>query len=167
MSLNRVADRVRKGGHNIPEQVVRRRYVGGIKNLFMVYRPILDSWTLFDNSPPNAYTTAKETDGHLRVLDRFLFEQFSKMAHESDNENLQESPDMPDWAPALHALHLAVAEVIEEHLKTGHPLIVWRDGKVYRQPPEEARREMEQALKNDPWAAQIEALRRQRARKLG
>jgi len=60
---------------------------------------------------------------------------------------------MPDWMPALNAPRLAKAEVIKEHLKTGHPLIIWRDGKVYRQPPEEAKRELEQALKNDPWAS--------------
>ncbi len=66
---------------------------------------------------------------------------------------LQETPGVPDWVPALIALRLAKAQVIKEHLKTGHPLIIWRDGKVYRQPPEEARRELEAGLKNDPWAS--------------
>ena len=67
---------------------------------------------------------------------------------------------MPDWMPEFIALHFAKVSVIKEHLKTGHPLIIWRDGKVYRQPPEEAKRVLEEALKNEPWASEIlEALR--------
>jgi len=68
MSIDRVADRVRKGGHNIPESVIRRRYTAGIQNLFRVYRPILDSWRLFDNSLQMPYLIAKESSLNLVVL---------------------------------------------------------------------------------------------------
>jgi predicted ABC-type ATPase len=50
LSLARIADRVRKGGHNIPERDVRRRFARGLKNLFEVYRPLFDTWSIFDNS---------------------------------------------------------------------------------------------------------------------
>jgi hypothetical protein len=89
------------------------------------------------------------------ILDAQLFERCSDVTTSSTDETLQESASLPDWLPMLIALRLAKAEVIEEHCKTGHPLIVWRDGKVYHQPTEEARRELEAAMKNDPWASAI------------
>jgi hypothetical protein len=82
------------------------------------------------------------------------------MTEESSNQDLQQGPQIPDWVKATIAMRAAVSEIIEEHCKTGHPLIVWRDGKVYRKPPEEAKRELEQAMKNDPWASEVsQALR--------
>jgi predicted ABC-type ATPase len=50
LALERVAARVEKGGHNIPELIVRRRYKKGIANLFNLYVPIADNWALYDNS---------------------------------------------------------------------------------------------------------------------
>lgn len=50
----RVAQRVKEGGHNIPKDVIYRRYYAGIKNLFDIYMPIVDYWVIYDNitSPP-------------------------------------------------------------------------------------------------------------------
>ena len=41
--------RVKQGGHNIPEEVIRRRYAHGIAN-FERYKMLVDSWQLYDNS---------------------------------------------------------------------------------------------------------------------
>jgi predicted ABC-type ATPase len=38
------------GGHNIPENVIRRRYWSGIQNLFHLYMPLADRWLLINNS---------------------------------------------------------------------------------------------------------------------
>ena len=46
----RVAERVRKGGHNNPVEIIERRYSEGIDNLFNIYMPIVDTWILVDNS---------------------------------------------------------------------------------------------------------------------
>ncbi len=132
-----------------PEPVIRRRYLAGIKNLFDIYRLMLNSWSLFDNSQNSPYLIAREINLNLVVLDTKLFKKCSAMATNPTDETLRESAGMPEWMLALTALRLAKAEVVEEHLKTGHPLIIWRDGKVYRQPPEEAKRELEQAAKID------------------
>ena len=53
MDLERVASRVIQGGHNVPEDVIRRRFEHGIKN-FERYKVLVDSWQLYDNSgvPP-------------------------------------------------------------------------------------------------------------------
>ncbi len=50
LAIQRVAERVSKGGHNIPEDIIRRRYVSGIQNLFNLYAPEVDAWSIYDNS---------------------------------------------------------------------------------------------------------------------
>ncbi len=50
VALARVAQRVLQGGHNIPEEVVRRRFSAGRSNFDDLYRPLVDAWVLYDNS---------------------------------------------------------------------------------------------------------------------
>ena len=49
-AIARVAKRVAMGGHNIPTDVILRRYEAGLSNLFQLYIPVVDSWSLYDNS---------------------------------------------------------------------------------------------------------------------
>jgi predicted ABC-type ATPase len=49
-AVARVQDRVRRGGHDIPEATIRRRYAAGLRNFFHLYRPLTDSWFFYDNS---------------------------------------------------------------------------------------------------------------------
>jgi predicted ABC-type ATPase len=42
--------RVKQGGHNIPEDVIRRRYGAGWKNFKEIYKGLIDAWVLYDNS---------------------------------------------------------------------------------------------------------------------
>ena len=50
LAMRRVAERVSKGGHDIPEEIIRRRYTAGINNLFKLFLPVVDYWAIFDNS---------------------------------------------------------------------------------------------------------------------
>jgi predicted ABC-type ATPase len=50
LAINRVAERVRMGGHNVPQEIIRRRYHSGIHNFFRLYHPLADSWFFYDNS---------------------------------------------------------------------------------------------------------------------
>jgi len=50
LAVARVADRVRRGGHDVPEAVVRRRFAAGLNNLFSVYMHVVDAWTIYDNA---------------------------------------------------------------------------------------------------------------------
>lgn len=50
MAERRVAMRVVSGGHNIPKDVIHRRYWLGLQNLFDIFAPIVDYWSLYDNS---------------------------------------------------------------------------------------------------------------------
>lgn len=49
-AIARVAERVRQGGHNIPETVIRRRFAAGLKHFHDHYRAAVDDWALYDNS---------------------------------------------------------------------------------------------------------------------
>jgi predicted ABC-type ATPase len=50
LALRRVAARVRQGGHNVPQADVLRRFVSGWENFQRIYRPLADSWAVYDNS---------------------------------------------------------------------------------------------------------------------
>lgn len=50
LAVARVADRVRLGGHSVPEETVRRRYRSGVRNFFGLYRPLTTTWRMYDNS---------------------------------------------------------------------------------------------------------------------
>lgn len=50
IAIQRVRERVQNGGHFIPENIIRRRYDKGLKNLFSLYMPIVTSWEIYNNS---------------------------------------------------------------------------------------------------------------------
>jgi predicted ABC-type ATPase len=50
LAIARVAERVRQGGHNIPESVIRRRFIAGRSNFERHYRSAVDAWALYDNA---------------------------------------------------------------------------------------------------------------------
>lgn len=49
-AVARVAERVKMGGHNVPEETIRRRYHKGMRNFFQLYMQLADTWRLYDNS---------------------------------------------------------------------------------------------------------------------
>ena len=54
IAVDRVAARVKQGGHDIPFDVIKRRFHRSLKNLFALYIPLVNRWKVFDNylSPP-------------------------------------------------------------------------------------------------------------------
>jgi predicted ABC-type ATPase len=81
LAVQRVKDRAAAGGHYVPEQVVRRRYVKGAHNFFSLYRPLADSWTVYDNSWPDGMTrVAGGTVGAAAdISDDISWQQFQEM----------------------------------------------------------------------------------------
>lgn len=59
LAIARVADRVRNGGHHVPDEVVRRRYSAGIRNFFHLYQPISTNWALYNSSGPQPTLVAE------------------------------------------------------------------------------------------------------------
>jgi predicted ABC-type ATPase len=52
LAISRVSARVVQGGHNVPEDVVRRRFHAGLRNFQEIYRKLVNSWIMYDNSGP-------------------------------------------------------------------------------------------------------------------
>jgi predicted ABC-type ATPase len=73
LALERIKLRVRNGGHAIPEAIVRRRFGRSLVNFLRVYKPLADSWTIFDNSGDVPKMTAFEESGKIEILDPDLF----------------------------------------------------------------------------------------------
>lgn len=70
LALMRIAERVAKGGHNIPETIVRRRYVAGISNLFRLFMDEVDFWVIYDNSeyPTVQIASGGKSDNRINIL---------------------------------------------------------------------------------------------------
>lgn len=50
LAVARVAARVAQGGHDVPEDAIRRRFKAGLDNFQRIYRPLVDAWVIYDNS---------------------------------------------------------------------------------------------------------------------
>jgi len=74
MAVARVRARVRQGGHNVPESVIRRRYQSGLINSFRLYRPLAHIWRVYDASYLPPKIVAHEERGEIKVLDATIFE---------------------------------------------------------------------------------------------
>lgn len=86
IAIQRVRDRVETGGHNIPENVLRRRYTTGLKYLFDIYMSICDRWMIADNSGPTFMLIAEGDDKRTIIKDEEKFRRIRKML-ESDDED--------------------------------------------------------------------------------
>lgn len=76
LAKERVKIRVSEGGHNIEPEIIERRYLKGIKNLFEIYFPIVDGLLIFDNSEGKHELLAIKTiDGQLKILDELKFKK--------------------------------------------------------------------------------------------
>jgi predicted ABC-type ATPase len=73
-AIQRVADRVAEGGHNIPRNVIERRYFRGIINLTDLYIPICDSWIVVNNQNVVPEVIAKGSlSGENIILNRYIW----------------------------------------------------------------------------------------------
>ena len=82
IAIKRVRDRVNHGGHNIPEEVLRRRYRMGIKYLFNTYIPLCDRWVLVDNTQSPFSVIAEGSSGRLVIKDEGKFNKITSLANE-------------------------------------------------------------------------------------
>ncbi|MDR3210932.1 MAG: zeta toxin family protein [Planctomycetota bacterium] len=80
----RVAARVKLGGHNIPVDIIQRRFNAGLRNLFQLYIPSVTSWKILDNSIPGHSLDVTGGRGYnFVVTDKAWFERL-KMEYSHD-----------------------------------------------------------------------------------
>lgn len=73
LSMNRIAERVQRGGHDVPEDIVSRRYKRSLSNFINGYLQLADRWRLYDNSSTEYKLIAMETNGEKTVTDATLY----------------------------------------------------------------------------------------------
>lgn len=75
ITIGRIRRRVIQGGHQIEPEVSRRRFYKTVQNFFRLYRPVLDSWRLFENDGNSPRLVALEKNGRLVLRDVKHFEK--------------------------------------------------------------------------------------------
>lgn len=84
-AVARVAKRVAMGGHNIPTDVIYRRYEAGLSNLFQLYMPVCDNWSLYDNSDCPAVHIASGLGGDkVVVYEDEAYRKFQEKYHKPE-----------------------------------------------------------------------------------
>jgi len=70
LAIARIKQRVIEGGHYVADVDVKRRFVRSIDNFIKIYRPLVDTWFLFDNSKPIPVLAAKSKNNEVVVTDK-------------------------------------------------------------------------------------------------
>ncbi len=77
--IERITERVKKGGHFVPDEDVRRRFVRGKQNFWKTYKNLADKWLLYYNMEDNFQLVAIGEKENLVFIDEDLFEKFSEI----------------------------------------------------------------------------------------
>lgn len=94
LAIERVRKRVESGGHNIPNEVIRRRYVMGLKYFFEIYKPVVDRWVLADNSKSPFVVVAEGNKENSYIKDKEKYESIRNICYPNARpaETEQQSP---------------------------------------------------------------------------
>ena len=81
LAISRVKARVKEGGHDIPENVIKRRYEKGLFNLFRFYIPMVDQWFFVDNSNRPSSFIAEGSKGNVLIRDENFWLKLKSKYH--------------------------------------------------------------------------------------
>lgn len=81
LAKERVKSRVEEGGHNIPGEVIERRYLKGIKNLFHIYLKLVDNALIYDNSYGKHELIAQKIEDEFFIFNNHTFSKLKKHEH--------------------------------------------------------------------------------------
>ncbi|MDE6339615.1 MAG: zeta toxin family protein [Muribaculaceae bacterium] len=80
MAIDRVAKRVREGGHNIPTETIIRRYWLGLNNFFDIFAPIVNMWIFYENMDETIKIATSEG-----VIDQVKFSMIKELCQIKKN----------------------------------------------------------------------------------
>ena len=141
MAVERVAARVRSGGHSIPEDVIRRRYERSLENLFNHYMPIADGWIMIDNaSRPLRWIAERDVGEPIGVHDERLWDELRRR-YMKPPSTAKEEPAIrrPPFTnkDIFRAADEAVGLALKRHKERGESVVMWRDRKIFTVQPED------------------------------
>jgi predicted ABC-type ATPase len=117
----RVAKRVSKGGHNIPDEVVERRYYRGISNLLNLYIPVVDNWTVLDNMGVVPNIIARGSKKEEMILNSELWSIFSKQSNFMEDKNIY----LDEFSEKiLEGMKIAMKKLVETSAKNDEELVI-------------------------------------------
>jgi predicted ABC-type ATPase len=115
VSIERVAHRVTKGGHHVPDADIRRRLTRSVENFLHIFSPHANEWKVWDNEGPEPILLARSQD----VSHDELIQLLTKMTLK------EEPPKQYDAATlrAIKAMQLAYEDAKAENGRWGLPMI--------------------------------------------
>ncbi len=78
LAKERIKQRVKQGGHHVPDVDVKRRLTRSLSNFFTLYMPLANSWDVFDNSGMDPVLVVKFNEKALQVFDKKLYQHWIK-----------------------------------------------------------------------------------------
>ncbi|MBW0160166.1 MAG: zeta toxin family protein [Sediminibacterium sp. Gen4] len=85
LAIERVKTRVREGGHNIPEETIKRRYIRGIKNLISKFTAVCDYWLVINNSSrPFTFIAEGQGANETKIYDIPVWELIKQQSNEKE-----------------------------------------------------------------------------------
>ena len=129
LAIMRVKQRVLEGGHNIPEDVIVRRYWRGINNLFEVFMPIVDVWGVYDNRSETRLIA--NSDG---IINESVWFEIMRRMEEKERLEL--------WEKLNKGLEKSYEKMLREKIENNQPVIISEEGIPKAVPAEEAMRRL-------------------------
>jgi len=87
LHVDRVAIRVSKGGHHVPEEDIRRRFVRSAENFWNIFRPLSDQWHLYANNGTQHEMIAENLGQGIVVKDQTPYNNFMDILPPDDQLN--------------------------------------------------------------------------------
>ena len=76
LAKERIKQRVKQGGHHVPDADVKRRLDRSLSNFFGLYMPLADAWDIFDNSGMDPVLVVKSNEKGLQIFDKTLYQRW-------------------------------------------------------------------------------------------
>ena len=97
LALRRISDRVKKGGHDVPAYLVRRRYERSVRNLFSGYASLADRLFVLDNGSETPRVVFRRIDNEETVIDEEVMGRLRGMSGGSVMRVKEEKPLWCNW----------------------------------------------------------------------
>lgn len=134
VSIARIAERVKKGGHFVPDEDVRRRFERGKENFWRTYKDLADSWALIYNSEEIFQEIAFGEKDDFLITDEDLLETFIGGLNEKKTKI-----SLKTYQQTMEVVRIgnkAVRRAQEENRRLGLPNVYSRNNKLIYEMPD-------------------------------